>query len=157
WTDVLQGGIRESLEELLPPYFRDCGWFRGGDRQIEKIRVVHTLPTATNAASPQVTLARVEYTEGEPETYVLPLAYVADAGTDNLATQPRQGLIARLAVKSKKASDSDGKPGLLYDPLGDKNFLRGAAEAIVQQRQFRRNGGQMEAVTLSGLEQFYHP
>jgi maltose alpha-D-glucosyltransferase/alpha-amylase len=87
--------------------------------------VLETIPVPYNASVAHVALLRVEYTEGEPETFVLPLAFAAGADAERVRTALPQAVIARLAVKARQTREASGTVrGVLYDPLGDCPILR---------------------------------
>src|SRR6185503_20211808 len=75
--DVLLGDDRTALEELLPRFFESRRWFAGHDRVITQLSIVEA--AAIDPGRLAVAFVRVEYSEGEPESYVLPLAVVEDA------------------------------------------------------------------------------
>src|SRR5687768_17831454 len=63
-----------QLERVLPRYLREQRWFRGKARKIRNATVDQALPIGQEANAPQLTFVQVDYVEGDPETYVLPLA-----------------------------------------------------------------------------------
>ncbi len=77
--DLFTGRPKDKLEsEILPQYLRANRWFGGKGRSIEQIRIREVIPfrdDPTNSISQQIVLIDVYYTEGLPESYLLPLTY----------------------------------------------------------------------------------
>jgi maltose alpha-D-glucosyltransferase/alpha-amylase len=146
WQAVLQGPSRQALEEVLPGYLRHCGWFREKARQTEAAMILETVPLVNHASAGHIVLVQVEYTEESPETYVLPMAFAAGPKAEEVQGQLPQSVIARLRVR--RAADGDGAAavdGVLYDPLGERDFSRTLLESIARRRQFKRSGGEITA------------
>src|SRR5207245_5389768 len=61
---------RALLEQVLPGYIEGRRWFAGRDREMSGLRVLDVVPLA----SVHFAVVRIEFTHGEPEDYVLPLA-----------------------------------------------------------------------------------
>src|SRR5260370_27382965 len=70
----LRGETRQQLERLLPAYLRHCRWFRSKTRPITAVHISEAMPMAEATAVPHLTLLNVEYSNSEPEPYLLPLA-----------------------------------------------------------------------------------
>ncbi len=70
WEGTLTPQERASIELALPPWLEGRRWFRGRGREISLARIVDVIPLD----GLRVAFAQVEYSHGEPETYVLPFA-----------------------------------------------------------------------------------
>ena len=105
----------------------------------------------------QIALVQVEYTEGDPETYVLPFAFMTDQQANQLPPALLQrSMIARLRVR-QSGSRSDGEIlGLLYDPLGERIFSQAILDSILRRRRFKRAGGELLAWPSRDLRQQNH-
>ena len=111
--DLLLDTNRDALEAILPAILRTRPWFRGRQRKVQWAEVVDKVPVRDEAC---LTFVRVEYTEGEPETYVMPLALAAGKQVDDLAAQSPQALMARVHAEDGASA------GALYDPLWERVF-----------------------------------
>jgi maltose alpha-D-glucosyltransferase/alpha-amylase len=146
WQAVLQGPGRADLEEVLPAYLRQCGWFREKARQTEAAMILETVQLTNHADAGYVVLVQVEYTEESPETYVLPLAFATGAQAEEVRRNLPQAVIARLRVGGAPAGDgAAATEGVLYDPLGEKHFSTTLLEAVARRRHFKRAGGEIVA------------
>jgi maltose alpha-D-glucosyltransferase/alpha-amylase len=146
WQAVLQGPGRVELEEVLPAYLRQCGWFREKARQTEAAMILETVQLTNHAAAGHVVLVQVEYTEESPETYVLPLAFATGAQAEQVRRDLPQTVVARLRVTGAPTGDGAATAeGVLYDPLGEKHFSTTLLEAVARRRHFKRAGGEIVA------------
>src|SRR5439155_8881424 len=77
--------LAPRLEEILPAYVRQRRWFGGKARRITSVAVADTIPVGPASGGSDAepiafwTLLRVEYTEGDPETYAAPMAMASPA------------------------------------------------------------------------------
>jgi maltose alpha-D-glucosyltransferase/alpha-amylase len=60
----------QELEPVLPAYLMGQRWFRAKSRRVKQVRVRDTVPIA----GAQLKVVDVEFVEGDPETYAMPLA-----------------------------------------------------------------------------------
>src|SRR5262249_15256768 len=81
-----------------------------------------------------VVLARIEFVEGDPETYALPLAFAAGERAGQVRADHPQHLVARL-----RAGDEDG---LVYCALRDRGFAEALLQAVGRRRRFRGAAGE---------------
>ncbi len=80
--------------EILPAYLPTCRWFGGKGRTIRELRIAHAalLGGLTDA---RVLVIEVTFTEGAPESYVLPLSIVDSATGQFLKDAMPQAILAR--------------------------------------------------------------
>ncbi len=140
WETIFQGAAREALEAALPRFVMPRRWFGSKARAIRAIRITETIPILPTA---YLTLMQVAYVTGEPETYVLPVAFVAGAPAQALGQERPAAVIATL----KAGQES----GLLYDAVWDPGFCHALLEAIGQGKQYRGASGDLVASASSAL------
>ncbi|MFQ5657221.1 MAG: maltose alpha-D-glucosyltransferase [Candidatus Methylomirabilales bacterium] len=140
---ILQGEAKATLEGLLPLYLRARRWFGGKARRIKSTTLLEAFPVPFAPLESFLTLVRVEYTEGDPDTYVLPLT----SAVGERARQMQEGfphpLRAQLEVKGKEGGA--GELGLLYDALYEKSFSAGLLDAIARRRHVKGANGEFVA------------
>src|SRR5262245_13720401 len=78
WEELLRAQGRAALEQALPAYIQPRRWFGGKARGIAAAQIVEAIPLSFGGELAYITLVRIQYAEGQPDTYVLPLAF-ADA------------------------------------------------------------------------------
>jgi maltose alpha-D-glucosyltransferase/alpha-amylase len=146
WESVLTGPPRQALEVLLPAYLKRSPWFVGRAQPVEAATIVETVPFPDGASVAHLALVQVEYTEGDPEIYLLPLAYASATEAEQLRADSAHGILCRLAVRQSRKGEVTTEEGVLYDPLGEKHFAAALLNAFARRRRFRRANGEMAAV-----------
>jgi len=137
WEAVFRGSAdRDALAEILPSYLADCRWFGGRTRKLSSIRITEVIPVPYNGSVAYITLAQADYTEGDPETYVLPLA---------LATGEWGAQVQELAPSAVARLETKDKTGVLYDALRDPAFCEVLLDAVSRRRRFKGEFGTMIA------------
>jgi maltose alpha-D-glucosyltransferase/alpha-amylase len=104
WKSLLDITGRPQLEDLLAAYLEGRRWFRG--RTLVSATLVEEVPLDDDY---RLFFLRVEHSDGEPETYVLPMAFSTDEGGELRARSPQ-------AVVAQVTGDVHG---VLYDPSAD--------------------------------------
>jgi maltose alpha-D-glucosyltransferase/alpha-amylase len=146
WQMVLRGPMRQALQELLPGYLGRCPWYRGRGRQLEAAMIVESLTIPYDSRAAEIALVHVEYTEGDSETYLLPLSFATGERTQEIVAHYPRLVVAELTVTGGEAEQK----GILFDPVGEKEFNRALLEALLRGRRFKRSGGELAAVMLRG-------
>ncbi|MFC1927082.1 maltose alpha-D-glucosyltransferase [Chloroflexota bacterium] len=135
------------LEAVLLDYIRGRRWFRGKARASWALQILDVIPIHSPEFAASLVLIEVEYTEGDPETYILPLTSTPAEQTGEIMAEYPHAVIARLKpVKSDGDSES-----LLYDALANKNFCRFLIEAIGRRRHFKGKAGEVLASRTQGF------
>ncbi|MGH7425260.1 MAG: putative maltokinase, partial [Candidatus Methylomirabilales bacterium] len=138
WREIFSKKNREALEELLPSFLVTRRWFGGKARRIRSVEIVELVPVAVPNGAPSgyLTLLRVEYTDGDPDLYLLPLAATsARRSREEEALAP--AAVARLSTK-------DGDQ-LLYDAVWDPDFCSALLEALAGRRRLAGISGKVTA------------
>ncbi|HXT49618.1 MAG TPA: putative maltokinase [Thermoanaerobaculia bacterium] len=92
-------------------------------------------------------LLRVEQSEGEPDTYALPVAFAAGERGERLAASRPEAVLARLQVRGGRGDNGRGgvESGVLYDAMHDPAFGRLLLDAVASRRGFRGASGEVVA------------
>ncbi len=132
-------GAQLLQEAFLPKYLASQRWFGAKSRHIQNICIVDSI--TLEASNGALLFLDVQYTEGAPDTYTLPLA-VRSADTD----YPADAVIARL--------QQPGYDGVLLDGLALAEirdlFLSGIATGGSHET---RNGGTTRGLASSAFAQ----
>jgi trehalose synthase-fused probable maltokinase len=150
WDRLFEGKAVGRLETALATYVKRHRWFAGKARTIQQAKLLDVLtihdvagltgelkgrcrsPSGGLAAT-RILMVRIEYVEGEPETYVLPVVFAQGAQEANLlGDRPGAGMI------SITRTDAD-EQATLCDTTHEVEFWLLLYDAIVEGR------------TLSGL------
>jgi maltose alpha-D-glucosyltransferase / alpha-amylase len=134
WTALVTGDDRSALNAVLPAYLRPRRWFGGKARKIRSAVVSDVVDASTSDLRAFITLIRVEYVEGDPETYVLPLAHARNKQAERLAKEFPHMVVARTGGSAA---------GLLYDPTGDPAFGTELLRIMATRRRLRGEHGEV--------------
>lgn len=139
WESLFQGRTKTDLEALLPDYLRGRRWFGGKARTIQSVQILEAIPMvqAPQGQDASFALLKVDYADGKPETYVLPLTFGAGEKAAHVQSEMPQTIVAHLRV--------NGKEGVLYDALWDKSFSKELLDVIARGRQFKGALGEVMA------------
>jgi maltose alpha-D-glucosyltransferase / alpha-amylase len=121
WSGVFRGRPRQQLEEALPEYLRSRPWYQGRLRSIKHTTLRDVILLGGGADGPRLALVQADFDEGEPEFYLLPLAFTrppVDVADPSKAPGP---VLARLQVR--KHDGDEPAAGFLYDPSGERGFV----------------------------------
>ncbi len=129
------------LQTILLDYVRGCRWFRGKARESWAAQILDIIPVRFVTSIAYIVLIEVEYTEGEPETYVLPLTTTSVEQKEHIQGEYPHALIAQLKPRSKGSSGEK----LLLDALVDKGFCNYLLRAINRRRRFKGEAGWISA------------
>jgi maltose alpha-D-glucosyltransferase/alpha-amylase len=134
WEAVLRGSP-PPFDRHLPTILRRRRWFGGKERRIRSASILESIPVpspADGTSAGFVLLVRVSYGEGEPETYVVPVA--ARPEPDPI---PDRGVLARV--------EAPGRRWLLMDGLGEPAFSEAVLASIDRRRRMRGLAGHLAA------------
>lgn len=138
WDAVLRDGVLQQLEASLPSYLLKSRWFGGKARDVIGAAVLESIPIPYAGETSYLTLVRVSYAEGDPETYVLPLAYATgDTGAQIESLSP-QSAIVRLRIGETG--------GLIYDATRGRAFPSALLDAMIRRRRLEGSSGEVIAV-----------
>ena len=129
------------LEAVLLDYIRGRRWFRGKARAPWALQMLDVIPIHSPEFAANLVLIRVEYTEGEPETYILPLTSAPAEQADQIMAEYPHAVVAHL----KAGKGDGGNESLLYDALVNKNFCRFLIGAIGRRSHLKGKAGEVLA------------
>jgi maltose alpha-D-glucosyltransferase/alpha-amylase len=143
WERVLVGEPRVRLErDVLPGYVRASRWFAGKAREVTQVVIRESVPIGRDDRTTRLLFLEVQYAEGQPETYLLPLAWVSGEEARRLEADARHAIVARLAV--------GGEPGVLFDGTYSEAFRRDLLALITRRAKIRGAAGVISAYTADG-------
>ncbi len=119
WTNVVHAP--GPLARALTAYATARRWFRGKARTIAGSRIVDVFDTKDDPSRMVFVLFEVEYTEGEPETYVIPIAFASGDVATHLGHSAAEAVIGAVEIEG-----GDPPRGVLYD-----SFAAGDAALVL--------------------------
>jgi maltose alpha-D-glucosyltransferase/alpha-amylase len=148
WTDVLSGRA-DNLVAALPAYLRRQRWFSGKGRTIKRVRLRGSVPVRDDGETEAViAFVTVEYTDGDPEDYLVPVAFAIGARQVDLERHHPETVMARLAVDTGKRVDE----GVLHDGLRNPALGSILLSAIERRRKLRGATGMIVASRTKAFE-----
>ncbi len=139
WEDLFRNDLRPNLARALLAYARTRRWFAGKARTVQTatIREVIDLP----CESARLVLFGLEYTDSEPETYALPLAFASGQKARLISDESRQAVAARVKLQGR----NEIMEGILYDALWDGDFSQALLQSLLRRRRLRVTEGEVVA------------
>ena len=134
-ADVFSYGSNTGVVKLLPKLLKTRPWFLGRTRNIRDVTlndIVH-LP----GSSAHLLFADVEYTDSDPDMYLLALSMAASEKADAFMHERPEGVLARV---NGMAED----PAIVYGSVFDRSFGDTMLSAIVRRRKFKTDGGELQ-------------
>lgn len=131
---VLEGALLEHLPRRR--------WFRGKAERTQSCQIEDVVPFDFPDNSASLFLARVDYCEGESETYAIALAVARQEAARRVMSEQPHAVVARLISET----DTADTLCLLYDATADKGFCGDILDAIGKRRRFKGEKGAVSAV-----------
>ncbi len=134
--DAIVGGRgRAELERAIARFLPTRRWFSGKARRIRSVTVTDSLPLAGPRAGlpARVLIARVEFNEGEAETYAMPLVLLEGERAERLAADAPRSVVARMERR--------GEPAVIAEALFDPEVCRALLDAVRHRRRLRGSEG----------------
>ena len=135
---LARGRERAELERCLARFLPTRRWFAGKARRIRSVAVRDALPVAgpRSGLQARVLIVRVEFSEGEAETYAVPLALVEGERAERLVADSPRSVVARLERRDE--------PAVLAEALTDPDVCRALLDTVRRRRRLRgAAGGQL--------------
>jgi len=120
WSEVFADRNRDALGRVIGRYLRSRRWFAGKARTITGVTLRDRVPVARESI--WMLLVDVEYADGSPETYLLPVGMRRGDEDDAV----RATLIARLRENC-----------VLYEPFGDEKVTSVLFDTIAKRRHLK--------------------
>ena len=125
------------LENVLQNYIKARRWFRGKARAIHLCNIQDVIPMRAAKSLANILLVRIEYVEGEPETYVLPLAIAPSEIAAKIIADYPHAEVARIKT-SHENNDL-----IIYDGLVDEDYCTLLMRTIEWSRNIKGTKGRL--------------
>jgi maltose alpha-D-glucosyltransferase/alpha-amylase len=139
--DLYRRGKKPALEAALLGYIRQRRWFGGKARYIRSAEIEDVIALPYDSVAAHLILIRIDYSEGEPESYLVPvtLAWGEEAG--RIVDELPQAVIAHLKLKEKDGNEK----GIIYDALVSPDFRSALLNLMARRRRFKGEKGEVVA------------
>jgi maltose alpha-D-glucosyltransferase / alpha-amylase len=137
WNRLAEGDGRKRLESVLPDFLRQCRWLQDRADKVRTARIADIIPLAEKTGGAQLALVEVEFTDGEAETYVLPLAIAENYRAHQIRANAPQAVIANV----RHRGISDSRERIVFDATADAGFARELMGVMSRGRQLKGDAG----------------
>jgi maltose alpha-D-glucosyltransferase/alpha-amylase len=107
---------RGQLQRVLASDIPHRRWFRAKARRIRESELIDLIDLPGSEA--KVAFLKLEYMEGDPEFYVIPLAMATGAEADHIVTDSPEAVIALVRAVGEESD------AVLFDAMRDESFSR---------------------------------
>ena len=145
WEEIFQGEYRAGTEGYLWSYLRRRPWFAGRDRSVKAVQIQDAIKLPAAGSSGFLVLVLVEYLEGDPERYLLPVTLLTGPQAEEVAQRAPQEVIARVRL------EPDNIPAVLHNAARDKGFSQSLLEAMARRRSFAGSEGELKGLGSQAL------
>ena len=137
WRALFKGKGRTALERVLPQWMPSTRWYAGKARHVREVELYDVVPVSGGRGQAEafVCLVQVDYTEGEAETYVVPLLAARGERIEAVLGDHPQAAVAWVDVRTT------GERMLLFDAASDEAFAQNALAACRSRRTFAAASG----------------
>jgi len=135
--DLLTGRARAQLEALLPDYIRSRRWFGGKARTIQAANIVDVVDVPSAEMEARVLLVRIDYLEGEPETYQIAAIFAKGEDAERAIAEWPESIIVRARQESR------AEAAVLYEATANKQFLKLLLDSVARGRRFKGRAGEV--------------
>ena len=151
WDTLVTGGGKEALEGILLSYVRQRRWFAGKARRLKSITITDWIDIRTAEGTAYLATILASYAEGDPETYLLPIAYSSAVESSQIVERWPHSAIAWA-----RTPGADQR-GLLYDALGPPGFSDALLSAMARRRRFSGPKGTLVGSTTKAFTRLRGP
>jgi maltose alpha-D-glucosyltransferase / alpha-amylase len=151
WEDAFSPQLEAALVREMPVFLRKRRWYLGLSRTVRLVEVLDVISLPESAA--HILLLQIQYNQGEPELYTLPLSIAQREKADEVSQRFPEFLLARL-------KHPDGTIGVLYSALCDRQFGISLLNAIAKRRRAKARAGEMVAAHTRAFREIWgsdHP
>jgi maltose alpha-D-glucosyltransferase/alpha-amylase len=142
WANVFEPPAKGALEEFLARYLPTRRWFGAKSRALKATEVFEVVPIGDLSCCACV-FVRVEYVDGDPEVYLVPMAFASAAAMADIQRTAPRAVFAKLIV--------DEGEGVLFSAVNDASFCQQLLETIARRRRLGGRAGELIGVPAKNL------
>ncbi len=131
-ANIWEDNIRGSIASILPRYLQSRQWFRSAERRFRSLQITEVVPVVAHKF--QLILVLVEYTTGDPETYLLPVGCATGSDRERVLAEHSNELIAEI-------KGPNGEIGILFSATESPEFNNALLEAFARRKRFSGQHG----------------
>jgi maltose alpha-D-glucosyltransferase/alpha-amylase len=147
WDEILEQQSAHQLEVQLQDYIPPRRWFGGKTHIIKNVRISETITVPGKDSKSFLLFIDLDYVQGDPERYMLPLAFATGEEATDLQRDRPHLIIARLRLR-KSASE-----GFLYDGVGSRALAQTLLDTMGRKRGLKGVNGEVKGFSLDAFRQ----
>ncbi len=137
---ILGTSLQEHLEQdILPAYLPHCRWFAGKAKIIKKVMLQDDITLGADCDNAHLIILEVNYVDGDPEFYFLPLVIAPVHMADKLTDVPR-AIFAHLITPSGRC--------IVYDGIYNEALRNQLLRMITSRQTFKTKSGQLSGYSI---------
>jgi maltose alpha-D-glucosyltransferase/alpha-amylase len=150
WRIKMSEKVRAQLEtEALPAFIAGRRWYAAKSEAIRRVEIADHVEWKPDDRSWLVTLARVESTSGETQTYFLPFTLAWEDSDEAQVNALSSFTIAKARQQAQV--------GVLADAMGDETFVRALVTAVGANAQVKTARGTLHFKPTSAFARLVGP
>jgi maltose alpha-D-glucosyltransferase / alpha-amylase len=142
WENLVIGPDRSALEQILPQHLRTQPWFTERQRRILSTTIVEAIRVPDDVVPCFLALVRVEYSERQPDNYVLPLGWATGDRVLDIQREQADRVIALAAITGRDGA----MHGVVYDAIGEPRCAVALLRVAVSKRHLKGARGHVGAL-----------
>ncbi len=136
WDNLFKGKTLGVLEnKILPGYLNKCRWFGGKARTVRQIKITENISINGCAETCRLLLLEVNYNDGLPELYQLPITFATGEEEEEIRNEYAQAVIATISI--------GGEQGILYDAVFNNDFRTVLFSMMAKKKKQKANGAEL--------------
>ncbi len=145
-NNVFEIRNKSGLERILSTYIQNTRWFGSKGRLVKQATLKQVIPLEKSEIPKCFLFVQMDYMQGDPETYVLPVTYTTDIReSDPILAQNSWAAIAWVKHKPKDTVY------LLHDGLADREFCMLLLKMFERRQRIKVGKSLLNAVKTSGF------
>lgn len=131
-SSIWEENVRPNIATILPQYIYSRRWFKSKARRFRSVEIVDVIPVSTDRHV--LLLVRLEFTAGDPETYLLPVGAARGDEAQLISSEHADWLIAEVRA-------ADGSRKFLYDATSSDEFCSSLLEVFARRKRLTGESG----------------
>jgi maltose alpha-D-glucosyltransferase/alpha-amylase len=138
---LFEGPERVHLEQILLDYLPTRRWFGGKAKKVRSAQIADLVVFPYDGSQAHLCFVSVEYSQGDSETYVLPLNARKSRASRETGVGP-DAILARLPAEQPGEGET-----IIYDPLFEPGFAAALLSFMRARRSVKGEAGELEGWT----------
>ncbi|MGA2248206.1 MAG: putative maltokinase [Verrucomicrobiota bacterium] len=139
WGEIFAKPALVSLTTALQRWLPSRRWFRGKARTIESVNIREQIAVRVEGENAFLLLFQVNYEEGGPELYVLPVACAFGEDANAIDRDMPQLVLLHISL------NRPNREGVVYDAIISKNFCHALLVLTARRQTMPGYSGDLEA------------